>query len=57
MKRAVVDCREYFELLVGAAVLPNNLMVVTELVPRPRARPRRRAAQAALRTVVLPSDG
>ena len=44
MKRALVEGREHFELLVGAAVLANNLMVVAELLRRPRARPRRRAA-------------
>ena len=44
MKRALVEGREHFELLVGAAVLANNLMVIVELLRRPRARPRRRAA-------------
>ena len=44
MKRALVEGREHFELLVGAAVLANNLMVIAELLRRPRARPRRRAA-------------
>jgi IS5 family transposase len=44
MKRALVEGRERFELLVGAAVLANNLMVIAELLRRPRARPRRRAA-------------
>ena len=44
MKRALVKGREHFELLVGAAVLANNLMVIAELLRRPRARRRRPAA-------------
>ena len=34
MKRALVEGRERFELLVGAAVLANNLMVIAELLRR-----------------------
>ena len=34
MKRVLVEGRERFELLVGAAVLANNLMVIAELLRR-----------------------
>ena len=44
MKRALVEGREHFELLVGAAVLANNLMVIAELLRRNLARRRRPAA-------------
>ena len=44
MKRALVEGREHFELLVGAAVLANNLMVIAELLRRTRACRRRPAA-------------
>ncbi len=43
MKRAFVEGRERFELLVGAAVLANNLMVIAELLRRTPARRRRPA--------------
>src|SRR5207245_988457 len=41
MKRALVEGRERFELLVGAAVLANNLMVIANLLRRKPARRRR----------------
>jgi IS5 family transposase len=44
MKRALVEGREHFELLVGAAVLANNLMVIANLLRRKPARRRRPAA-------------
>jgi IS5 family transposase len=44
MKRARVEGRERFELLVGAAVLANNLMVIANLQRRTSARRRRPAA-------------
>ncbi|MGH8546242.1 MAG: ISNCY family transposase [Gammaproteobacteria bacterium] len=44
IKRALVEGRERFELLVGAAVLANNLMVIAELLRRKPARRRRPAA-------------
>ena len=44
MKRALVEGRERFELLVGAAVLANNLMVIAALLQPKRARRRRPAA-------------
>ncbi len=44
MKRALVEGREHFELLVGAAVLTNNLLVIAELLRRKPARRRRAAA-------------
>ena len=44
MKRALVEGRERFELLVGAAVLANNLMVIANLLRRKPARRRRLAA-------------
>jgi len=44
MKRALVEGRERFELLVGAAVLANNLMVIAALLHPKRARRRRPAA-------------
>ncbi len=44
MKRALVEGRAHFELLVGAAVLANNLMVIAELLRRKPARRRRAAA-------------
>jgi IS5 family transposase len=44
MKRALVEGREHFDLLVGAAVLANNLMVIAELLRRKPARCRRRPA-------------
>ena len=42
MKRALVEGRERFELLVGAAVLANNLMAIAARLgrkPAPRRRP------------------
>ena len=44
MKRALVEGRQHFEVLVGAAVLANNLLVIAELQRARHARPRRRAA-------------
>jgi len=44
MKRALVEGRERFELLVGAAVLANNLMVIADLLRRKHARCRPAAA-------------
>ena len=44
MKRALVEGREHFEVLVGAAVLANNLLVIAALLRRTRARRRRPAA-------------
>ena len=44
MKRALVEGRERFELLVGAAVLANNLMAIASRLGRRQARRRRPAA-------------
>lgn len=44
MKRARVEGRERFELLVGAAVLANNLMIMADLLSRTPARRCRSAA-------------
>lgn len=44
MKRALVEGREHFELLIGAAVLANNLMVIANLLRRTPADRRRPAA-------------
>ena len=44
MKRALVEGRERFELLVGAAVLANNLMVIAALLRPKRVRRHRPAA-------------
>jgi transposase, IS5 family len=44
MKRALVEGRARFELLVGAAVLANNLMVIAALLQPKRAHRRRPAA-------------
>jgi IS5 family transposase len=44
MKRALVEGRERFELLVGAAVLANNLMVIAALLQDKPAHRRRPAA-------------
>lgn len=44
MKRALVEGREHFELLVGAAVLANNLLVIANLLRRTSARRRRSVA-------------
>src|SRR6266540_1860758 len=44
MKRALVEGRQRFELLVGAAVLANNLMVIADLLHRKHARRRPAAA-------------
>jgi transposase, IS5 family len=43
MKRCLAEGRERFELLVGAAVLANNLLTITSLVQK-RSASRRRAA-------------
>jgi len=44
MKRVLVEGRERFELLVGAAVLANNLMIIADLLSRRPARRRRPVA-------------
>jgi transposase, IS5 family len=44
MKRCLAEGREHFELLVGAAVLANNLMVIARLLIEKQKRRRRRAA-------------
>lgn len=44
MKRVLAEGRDHFELLVGAAVLANNLMVIGALLQPKRARRRRPAA-------------
>jgi IS5 family transposase len=44
MKRCLAEGRERFELLVGAAVLANNLMVIAQLLIEKQKRRRRRAA-------------
>ncbi len=44
MKRCLAEGRERFELLVGAAVLANNLMVIARLLLEKKNRHRRRAA-------------
>jgi IS5 family transposase len=44
MKRALVEGRERFELLVGAAVLANNLMIIAKLLNKRRVKPQQRAA-------------
>jgi len=44
MKRCLAEGRERFELLVGAAVLANNLMVIARLLIEKQKRHHRRAA-------------
>jgi IS5 family transposase len=44
MKRCLAEGRERFELLVGAAVLANNLMAIARLLTETQKRRRRRAA-------------
>jgi len=44
MKRCLAEGRERFELLVGAAVLANNLMVIARLLIEKQKRRRKRAA-------------
>jgi IS5 family transposase len=44
MKRCLAEGRERFELLVGAAVLANNLMVIARLLIDKQKRRRQRAA-------------
>jgi IS5 family transposase len=44
MKRCLAEGREHFELLVGAAVLANNLMVIARLLLEKQNRRRKRAA-------------
>jgi IS5 family transposase len=44
MKRALAEGHERFELLVGAAVLANNLMVLADVLRRGQTRRRRPAA-------------
>jgi IS5 family transposase len=43
MKRCLAEGRERFELLVGAAVLSNNLMKIAALLTKPSSRKRRAA--------------
>src|SRR2546421_531563 len=43
MKRALGEGREHFELLVGAAVLTNNLMTIAHLLNQKQKRLRRAA--------------
>jgi len=43
MKRCLAEGRLRFEVLVGAAVLTNNLMRIAALLKKPSARPRRAA--------------
>ena len=40
MKRCLLKGRERFELLVGAAVLANNLMRIADLLAMPKKKPR-----------------
>jgi IS5 family transposase len=49
MKRALVEGREHVELLIGAAVLANNLMVIAHLLRRKQGG-RRRPAAASIAT-------
>jgi transposase, IS5 family len=44
MKRCLAKGRERFELLVGAAVLANNLMAIARLLMETQKRRHRRAA-------------
>jgi IS5 family transposase len=44
MKRCLAEGREHFELLVGAAVLANNLMVIARLLIEKQNQRRKRAA-------------
>jgi IS5 family transposase len=44
MKRCLAEGREHFELLVGAAVLANNLMAIARLLIEKQNRHHRRAA-------------
>jgi IS5 family transposase len=44
MKRCLAEGREHFELLVGAAVLANNLLVIARLLLEKQNRRRKRAA-------------
>jgi len=44
MKRCLASGRERFEVLVGAAVLANNLMKIAELMRDAKPSARRRAA-------------
>lgn len=44
MKRCLAEGRERFELLVGAAVLANNLMIIARLPLEKQKRRYRRAA-------------
>ena len=44
MKRCLAEGRERFELLVGAAVLANNLMIIAQLLIEKQKHRRRRAA-------------
>ncbi|MFH1345375.1 MAG: ISNCY family transposase [Pseudomonadota bacterium] len=44
MKRAFVEGREHFELLVGAAVLANNLMIIANLLNKRDKKRHKRAA-------------
>ncbi len=44
MKRCLAEGREHFELLIGAAVLANNLLVIARLLMEKQKRRHRRAA-------------
>jgi len=44
MKRCLLKGRERFEILVGAAVLANNLMRIADLLAKQKTKPRRAAA-------------
>src|SRR5579871_6749651 len=44
MKRCLAKGRQRFEILVGAAVLANNLMRIAELLKDKKTKPKRRAA-------------
>ena len=44
MKRCLLKGRERFEILVGAAVLANNLMRIADLLAKQKPNPRRAAA-------------
>lgn len=40
MKRCLAQGRERFELLVGAAVLTNNLMIIAQLIAKKQSHQR-----------------
>ena len=43
MKRCLAEGREHFDLLVGAAVLANNLLRIAALLNKPASRKKRAA--------------